>query len=91
MLGSAGFSSNARVNRDAHKIRAGVCGQCGLRALRGSKTRSDFLGLSRIMQAKGLAQIQTGVQMVENGISICVSMQAEPVRTVRTSGQHADR
>ena len=42
---------------------------------RRSKTRLDFLDLSRIVQGKGLAQ---------NGISLIVSMQAEPVRTVQS-------
>ena len=50
---------------------------CGLGDV--PKTRLDFLGLSRIVQANGLVQIK------QNGISLSVSIQAEPVLTVCTS------
>ena len=88
-MGSARFSSKPNINRDAWEISAGVCGQCELRASRRLKTRLDFLlsrsNISRIEQAKGLAQIE------QNGIPLSVLMQAEPVWTVRTSAQHVDR
>ena len=37
------------------------------------------------------AQIETGVQIDQTGISLIVSIQAEPVLTVRTNVQHAGR
>ena len=46
---------------------------------------------SRIGQAKRLAQIETGVQIEWNGISLRVLIQSEPVRTVRTNVQLAGR
>ena len=90
-LGSALFSSSPSVNSNPHEIPAGVCRWCRLQASRHSKTRLDFLLLSQIEHANGLVQIETGVQIEQNGISLSVSIQAEPVWTVRTSAQHAGR
>ena len=91
MLGPAYFSYDPSVNGDLHEILAGVCGLCGLWTSRRSKTRLDFLDPSRIVQANGLAQMETKVQIEQNGISLSVSIQAEPVWTIHTSAQRAAR
>ena len=70
--GSARFSSDPRVKPDPHEIPAGVCGWCQLQTSRHSKTRLHFLDFSRIEQANRLAQIETGVQIEQNGISLSV-------------------